>query len=235
MWKLSGTAALLPQEGSTGAKRGTVTKVLIAEPRQLTRDGMKLLFEDENGMMTSSVASIEELFEKLKRGVPADVAILCMEGASEKDIQLLRDIRKQFPLVKLLVFAAPCKPAFAAQVIEAGANGFVSHYAGTEELLFATRQVDAGKQYVCSHVALSLLGSNSVAGSAEAMISQLSISKREMEILKLIAEGLTNSEIGEKLFTSRRTVETHRKSLIQKTGSKNTAALIRFAVTRGII
>lgn len=103
---------------------------------------------------------------------------------------------------------------------------------------FAINHVYANQQYICLELALRLLERN-IHGSSyireQSQPPENDFSKRELEILNLIAEGFTNQEIANRLFTSRRTVEGHRQALINKTGARNTPALVKFAVLNGII
>ena len=123
------------------------------------------------------------------------------------------------------------------QAVGAGASGFLLKNVGEEEMRFAIRHVSAGNLYVCSELMSKFIARvSSIPQEDENEIKvAIDLSRREIEILLLIAEGLTNNEIAEKLFTSRRTVEGHRQNLLEKTGARNTATLIRFAVRNGII
>nr|WP_305121726.1 response regulator transcription factor [Pedobacter mongoliensis] len=103
--------------------------------------------------------------------------------------------------------------------------------------MFAIRHVSEGNLYVCSELTSKLLNKLSTLPDENSDGNKIAIdlSRREIEILLLIAEGFTNNEIAEKLFTSRRTVEGHRQNLLEKTGARNTATLIRFAARHGLI
>jgi DNA-binding NarL/FixJ family response regulator len=121
-------------------------------------------------------------------------------------------------------------------MFNAGAKGYMLKNTGKEELLYALKRIKEGGMYVSPEImAKSLEKMVLLSRENQRSVSSVALSKRELEVLKLLAEGLTNNEIAEKLFTSRRTIETHRKNLIDKTASKNTAALIRFAIMNGII
>jgi DNA-binding NarL/FixJ family response regulator len=123
------------------------------------------------------------------------------------------------------------------QALSQGANGYLLKNVSEEEMMFAIRQVTAGNLFVCSEITEKMIGKLSSMPQEESKESKFAVdlSKREIEILLLIAEGFTNNEIAEKLFTSRRTVEGHRQNLLEKTGARNTATLIRFAVRNGLI
>jgi DNA-binding NarL/FixJ family response regulator len=107
-----------------------------------------------------------------------------------------------------------------------------------EELRFAIHSLAKGNPYICSKITVNLLRTLKDEAPGPARLAGKrpdNLSRREMEVLGLIAQGYTNAQIAEKLFTSKRTIETHRQSLLEKTNSSNTATLIRYAVLRGLI
>jgi DNA-binding NarL/FixJ family response regulator len=126
---------------------------------------------------------------------------------------------------------------YVAKAFKAGASGYLLKNTSPDELIFAIKHVYANGNYLFSELAMQLL--DRVSQGRDIMIldncSDVDFSKRETEVLILIAEGFTNQEIADKLFTSKRTIEGHRQSMIDKTGTRNTAALIKFALLNGII
>src|SRR6185437_9332186 len=106
--------------------------------------------------------------------------------------------------------------------------------AGKEELINATLKVANGEPYISHKISRALLKRVRLTGGCDNLVD-VELSDRELEILSYVAEGYTNAEIADKTFTSKRTVETHRKNLIEKTGAKNTASLIKFAIMSGIL
>jgi DNA-binding NarL/FixJ family response regulator len=115
------------------------------------------------------------------------------------------------------------------QMLAAGANGFILKSSDTTEILEAIKQVISGQQYISKSVDDLLKGKPNTNNDLPVL------TRREVEVLKLIADGLTNQEIAEKLFISSWTVDSHRKNLLLKFNAKNTAILVKTAVTRGII
>jgi DNA-binding NarL/FixJ family response regulator len=127
---------------------------------------------------------------------------------------------------------------YVVQAFKAGATGYVLKSVSADELTFSIRHIcNYNERFICMELAMRLVDKimdNETAPQTEQQIN-LDLSKREAEVLILIAEGFTNQEIAEKLFTSKRTVEGHRQNLLEKTGARNTAALIRFAILNNII
>ena len=115
------------------------------------------------------------------------------------------------------------------QMLAAGANGFILKSSDTSEILEAIKQILSGNSYISQSVADLLKGKLATNGNMPIL------TRREVEVLKLIADGLTNQEIAKKLFISSWTVDSHRKNLLLKYNAKNTAILIKIAVTNGII
>ncbi|HEX8546583.1 MAG TPA: response regulator transcription factor, partial [Cytophagaceae bacterium] len=126
---------------------------------------------------------------------------------------------------------------YVSYSFESGALGYILKTTGREELVFAIKKVAAGEPYISHKISHNLISKGSGIRSTPRIEShpELQFSDREFEILNLIAEGFTNSEIADKIFVSKRTVETHRKSLMEKTNTRNTAALIKFTIVNGII
>jgi DNA-binding NarL/FixJ family response regulator len=130
--------------------------------------------------------------------------------------------------------------SFINKMFDAGALAYMLKNTGKEELVHAIRMVANGQKYLSSEISLSLLhklsnNSSKTPAAAPVKTGGSDLSKREIEVLRLIAEGLTNTEIADKLFTSKRTIESHRQSLLEKTLSNNTATLIRYAVLNGLV
>jgi DNA-binding NarL/FixJ family response regulator len=149
------------------------------------------------------------------------------------------ELRRRFPDVKVLVLTMLDHENYVTRMFEAGAMGYVLKNAAISEITYAIRTVAAGNPFLCTEIGLSMLNKavtqTSIPHIDDAGHVGAELTARELEVLKLIAEGMTNGEISDKLFTSKRTIETHRQNIIAKTQAKNTAALIKLAVSRGLI
>ena len=124
-----------------------------------------------------------------------------------------------------------------AQAFNLGAHGYILKACNFAELEHGLRTVAAGRPFLSSAIGLSLLGhlhANSPVAAVAARAA-LGLSKRELEVLGLVAEGLTDAEIAAKLLTSKRTIETHRQNIMDKTQTRNTASLIKLAARQGLI
>lgn len=147
-------------------------------------------------------------------------------------------VADNFGDVKVLALSMLNNESYVIKMMDLGAQGYILKNAGQDELCCAIQLVAAGNKYICSEVSLELLRkvqTLSIPITPFLADDQRDLSKRELEVLGLIGEGYTNAEIADKLFTSKRTIETHRQNLLEKTKARNTATLIKYALQRGLI
>lgn len=210
-------------------------KVFIGEDHEIVRDGLKSLLRDTPGVsVVGEAANGKEIIDN----IPGDTDIVLMDINMPvlNGIETTKQIQQKYDGINVLVLSMMDHENYVAEMFNAGAKGYMLKNTGKEELLYALKRIKEGGMYVSPEImAKSLEKMVLLSRENQRSVSNVALSKRELEVLKLLAEGLTNNEIAEKLFTSRRTIETHRKNLIDKTASKNTAALIRFAIMNGII
>ncbi len=230
-------------------------RVLIADDHKLVRDGLKSILKQYSGEMqiAGEAASGQEALDRLEKS-PADLVLMDINMPVLNGIEATRLVRERFPEVKVIMLTMADNEQWVRQSLEAGAQGYVLKSAGRRELLHAIRSVAEGEEYFSTGVTRMLLekqpspaaDQRAVAAAAGAQIDDgysvagaaqeaTAISPRELEVLRLIAQGYTNHQISELLFTSRRTIETHRQHLLEKTGCNNTATLILYAASHGLL
>lgn len=216
-------------------------KVVITDDHKLIRDGIKALLQEEADIEIVGEASDgNQLLEMLPK-TSTDVVVLDLSMPGKNGIDIIRQIKSDFPKVKVLVLTMLNFDHHVQQAIDAGALGYMLKDTGKEELVSAIKLVANGTSYISSNVTMNLLRKQGLNGNGNGYSQEQTtkqtkdLTKRELEVLHLIAEGLTNAAIAEKLFTSKRTVETHRQNLLEKTQTKNTATLIKFALKNGLI
>ncbi len=225
-------------------------RVIIADDHRIVREGLKaLLTELAPDMEVAGEAAWGREAVQLLDKLTADLVLMDIDMPGMNGIEATRLIKERFPRVKVLMLTMLQSEQFLADALKAGAQGCVLKSAGRKELLHAIRTVVGGEEYFSADVAKMLLGkmqsspyspaetSDASVSGGQAQAQQLSpaITRRELEVLRLIAQGYTNQQIGDMLFTSRRTVETHRKHLLEKTGANNTATLILYAASHSLL
>lgn len=215
-------------------------RIFLVDDHTVLRHGMKALLADRPGLtVVGEAGNGEDLFEQLPT-TAADVVLLDISMPGMCAAEITRQLREQYPAVQVLVLSMQSEADRIFHMLDAGAQGYVLKTAGLDEIVHGIRTVAAGRPFLCCEVGFAALyklreAGVPLAGTAAAAEKRGGLSKRETEVLQLIAEGLTNQEIADKLYTSKRTVETHRQNIIGKTHMKNTASLIRFAVSEGLV
>ncbi len=209
-------------------------KLLIAEDHNIVRKGIRSLLEQVDDIEVVGEASCgDEVLEIIESGTPTDLVLLDLNMPGVNGLELIGTLNK-VSAVKVVVLSMVDSEQYAIQACHAGAKGYLLKSVTHDELIFSIRHVAAGHPYVCSDMVSKIL-SGIESGSKPVPVINPELSRRELEVLALIADGYTNLEIAEKLFMSRRTVEGHRQNLLEKTGTKNTATLIRYALRNQLI
>ena len=221
---------------------GKVINILLADDHHLVRDGIKSLIEKYEefkvvgeGADGSAIIEILDTTEEKIDLVLADINMPNMGG-----LELAEKMVAQYPAIKVLMLSMLDHEKYVSQALQSGAKGYLLKSVNEEELIFAIKQVMSSSFYLCSELthqllSKSLLGKNFALRDKHVNDIKVDFSSREIEILELIADGFTNIEIAEKLFTSKRTVEGHRLQMIAKTGVRNTAALIKYCFNHNVL
>lgn len=212
-------------------------RLLLVDDHTIIRDGIQALLADVADLQVVGQArNGQELLDQLPT-TPADVVLMDLNMPGLSGFEAIPLLREQFPEVRILILSMLDHEKYVHQALEAGALGYILKNASKEEIIHAIRTVASGRPFLCTEVGLSLLSKlvQVPATPSNGVKKPSDLSNRETEVLRLIAEGLTNAEIADKLFTSKRTIETHRQNIIEKTQAKNTAALIKYAMETGLL
>ncbi len=213
-----------------------MTKIFLAVDQEILLDGMKtIIMEQLPGIqMVGEACTDMQLQEEISNDV--DALIIDMKYPIPTLMDRIVQLKSRFKNLKIIIISSPEYESLAPDLFEKGISGMLLKNCEKDELKFAISRISKNKLFISSEIAHRLLVNQLFPASLKHQtIANLQLSKRELQVLQLIAEGLTNNEIADRIFTSRRTVETHRKNLIEKTSSKNTASLIRFALCNGLI
>lgn len=213
-----------------------MVRLAIADDHQLVLDGLKSLI--------SNVADFELVAEGnngkdlclIADNFKVDVVLVDIDMPIMNGMQATEIIKKKHPDVKVIILTMHNEKGIIQKVIELGADGYLLKNTNQQELSNAIIKVHAGEKYFSSDVTMSLVSSgegNKV--KLQNLELDTSLTEKEIEILKYIAQGFSNKEIGDKLFISHRTVDTHRTNLMRKLDAKNIAGLIRYAMRAGLV
>ncbi len=174
-------------------------------------------------------------YKKTSEKTPEIIILDCF--IHQQDLDVINYINDNYPNTKTILITEFLEEEIMLRSFEAGVKGYLLKKENHEELLLAINKIKNGEKYICSEASYNMLEriKEIVRNIDHHVPLAINLSGRELEVLQLISQGLTNNEIAEKIFTSRRTVETHRKTLIEKTNTKNTAALIKYAMVNKLI
>ena len=200
----------------------------MVDDHPMVIEGMKAMLNQIRYVELCATASnAYEAMEKVKENQP-DLVITDINMPEISGVELTSKLKKEFPNLKIIGMSTFNERSYISQMIQNGADGFLVKSASKEEIETAISSVLDGKMYLSSDAGIS----NS---EQKELKNQPTLTRREKEILTLISEGFTNPQIAEKLFISLYTVETHRKNLLSKFSTNNTASLIKIAATNGLL
>lgn len=209
-------------------------KVFLVEDHDIVRDGIKSILTDTPGISVIGEASNGN--ELLKQISPeTDIVIMDIHMPLLDGVETTKLLSLQNKNVKILILSMLDHENYITELFNAGVKGYMLKSTGKDELIYAIKRIHNSGMYISPEIMAKSIDRFILLPRDNSNKTNIALSKRELEVLRLLSEGLTNNEIAEKLYTSRRTIETHRKNLIDKTSSKNTAALIRYAIMEGII
>lgn len=217
-------------------------KIILVEDHLVVRNGIKLLLDTQENMQVIAEANNgKEAITFLEGNLIPDIVITDINMPGMDGIQLTEKLANEYPAVKVIVLSMLNNTQNVAQAFEKSAKGYLVKNVSYSELLFAITHIANGGRYLCEELAMLLLERVIAQPPAfgvyedETNNSEIELSDRELEVLQLISDGYTNVEIADRLFLSKRTVEGHRQNLIEKTGVKNSASLIKYAVVHRIV
>lgn len=203
-------------------------KLFIVDDHFMVIEGIHSLLQTETdiewmGHATNAASCLA--FLRLQK---PDVILMDINLPDKSGIDLCKEVKEKFPAIFILGLSTFNQQSFIEKMIANGASGYVIKNATQQELMDAIHTVVKGKLYLSFDAALAIR-------KPDSQNKEPVITRREKEVMELIAEGLTNNEIAQKLFISNTTVDSHRKNLLAKLGAKNTASLVRIAAQLKII
>jgi len=207
-------------------------RVLIVDDHAIVRRGLRALLSDEfHGAAFGEASDASQALEQLRKKA-WDVALLDMTLSGKSGLDLLKELKAEWPRLPVLVLSAHPEDQFAVRALKAGAGGYMTKESAPEELAKAIRKILAGGRYVSPELA-EKLASRVKEDSTNAPHETLS--DREYEVMSRIAAGKTVTEIAEELSLSAKTISTYRARILEKLDVKNSAEIVQYAIRNGLV
>jgi DNA-binding NarL/FixJ family response regulator len=208
------------------------TKILLVDDHRLIREGIEAYLENDNRyeVVGDAAHGIEamEILEKIDVDlILTDISMPHMDG-----IELAKNVNKKYPEIKVVALTMFNDNLNIKKILNSGATGYVLKNCSADELKKAINMVMEGQNYYSPEVTETIMNALNKRRSSELDVP---LTEREKEVLKLIVKEYTNQEIADELFISLRTVDAHKRNLLEKTGAKNIAGLVVYAINNNLI
>jgi DNA-binding NarL/FixJ family response regulator len=206
-------------------------RVLITDDHEMIRNGLSALLRGEPGILVVDMARNGKEALDICASRQIDVVLMDIMMPEMNGVVATRAIRDQHPDVRVLAVTINDEPRFIKEVLQAGASGYILKHSTKDEIIRAIVDVAEKKQHFGSEVLSKISGEFAMGSQSSGPM----LTKKEGEVLKLIAQEFTNQEIAEKLDCGIRTVDTHKRNLIKKLEVKNVVGLVKYALKMGVI
>ncbi len=211
-------------------------KILLVDDHKLIRDALKVYLENDDEFVIVDEAGNGQEALVLLKNLAVDVVMLDINMPVMDGITCAKKIKEQYPEIKILALSMYNDNQFIKQMLAAGAAGYILKNSGEEIIKTALRKVYNGETYYSAEVAETVM-QGMLKGDVKRnskLVVDLPLTSREKEVLHLIIKEYTNQEIADELFISPRTVDAHKRNLLEKTGSKNIAGLVLYAIEKNL-
>jgi DNA-binding NarL/FixJ family response regulator len=213
-------------------------RLILVDDHQLVRAGIANLLTGEPGFeIIGEAAEAKELFDLLKISQP-DIAVLDIALPGMSGIEITKKLHNDFPGIRILILSMHTSEEFIFNAINSGARGYLPKNTSRKELIESIYAINRGEEYFAESISNVILKSYIKKAKSDVPDSENKeslLSKREIEVLRLFAEGSTNQEIADKLFISIRTVESHKNHIMARLELKTTVDLVKFAIRNNIV
>lgn len=206
--------------------------ILLVDDHTIVTDGLKALLDGDPAYVVKGEAANGQIAIDMLRILKIDLVLMDIDMPVLNGIEATKIIKKEMPEKKIIMLTMHDEKAMIKMMLDIGADGYLLKNSGKAEIVKAVNNVMNGEKYYSEEVTSVLLEKRD-SRDENGILSELT--EREIQIIKLIAEGLSNKEIGEQLFISHRTVDTHRTNLMNKLDLHNVAGIVKFAITNGLI
>lgn len=211
------------------------TRVLLADDHAVVRSGLRAVLDGQPDIqVVAEAADGQEAVEKTLTGA-VDLAILDVSMPRLTGLQAAAELRRRQSGVRVLILSVHDNEQYFFEALRAGASGYVLKSAANRDLVEACRAAMRGEPFLYPKAVTALIREYLDQAREGEAVPQDPLTPRELQVVKLIAEGYTSDEIAEELIISRKTVDRHRANLLQKLGMRNVAELTRYAIRRGLL
>ncbi len=214
-------------------------RILLVDDHRVVREGVRFILTTQSAFETKidEAENAEMAFLKASHN-NYDVILMDINLGKSSGVDVTSRIMQIKPRTKVIALSMHDESFRIKQMLNAGAKGYLLKNTGKEEIIKAVKTVQNGERYYSNEIALMLLEDKNRIGQNSRGRKRKSvggISKRELQVLKLISDEMTNDEIAQELNISKRTVDSHRQQMLVKLGLKNTAGLVRYAIENGLL
>ena len=210
-------------------------KLLIADDHEMIRDGLRVLLNQTGQFdIVAEASNGREVIEVIKKIDELDIIVLDINMPDKDGIEVTTELKKTYPEIKILIVTMYNRKEFIKSLMEIGVDGYILKNSGKDELVAALNSLNRGEPYYGAEITKTVMKSYQKQRVFDSPLD-IEMSEREKETIRLIADGLSTHEIGEKLFLSTHTINTHRKNILNKLNVKNSAGVIRYGIQTGIV
>ena len=207
-------------------------KILIADDHEVVAEGLKHLVQAQSDLEVVAIVGDGREAVRVAKETEPDVVLMDLSMPELNGADATRAIIDHRPECRVIVLSMYAEREYVRRALKAGATGYVVKRSAAKELVEAIRAVQNGQRYLSPRVADVVIDDYAGDGKADLLEK---LSTREREVLQLLAEGRTGSEIAQRLVLSQKTVETYRARLVEKLGIRDVAGLVKFAIQRGLV
>ena len=208
-------------------------RIILAEDHETVREGIKLLVNSQPDMEVIGEASNGSAAIKAVQKLKPDIIVMDISMPETNGLKATKRIKQDYPQVKILALTRHTDDGYIQQLLRAGANGYVLKQSAPTELINAIRAICVGKSYLDPALTERVMGGYIRQSTALKNAKKVEITDRESEVIRMIAWGYSNKEIGERMQISVKTVEAHKANAMKKLGISSRIDIVRYAILQG--
>jgi DNA-binding NarL/FixJ family response regulator len=210
-------------------------RIFLVEDHELIRGGIKSLLPEKEYTVVGEFPDASGALEALSEGADPDIIIMDISLPGMNGLEASAELKRKYPELKVIILSMHKEEEYVLECLNLDLNGYVVKDSVADEIKQAIDRVHEGQKYFSKEVINLALNTRKKRQGRKKELSKINLTKREQEVLTLIADGLTNFEIADQLFISERTVEAHRANIMKKMSARNTAELVKKAIDKKLL